>query len=196
MPDRMPSRELRMPQCMALASKPLTVNALALTRPSLPAGVWGLGRTARAGEQLPVRCFELLDKGEHARLHALSEVLAFVSLTLEPEAIVGAHESGVPRLHPAAESFESSVRLDFHSRGAISNLYIAQLGGVPVVECEVELQVRAVGLNFRDVLNVLGEYPGDPGPPGLDCYVVAMWLLSDCYVVATWLLRDCYVIAM
>ena len=29
--------------------------------------------------------------------------------------------------------------------------------------------MRAIGLNFRDVLNVLGEYPGDPGPPGGDC---------------------------
>ena len=29
--------------------------------------------------------------------------------------------------------------------------------------------MRAVGLNFRDVLNVLGMYPGDPGPPGGDC---------------------------
>ena len=28
------------------------------------------------------------------------------------------------------------------------------------------LAVSAVGLNFRDVLNVLGMYPGDPGPPG------------------------------
>lgn len=26
--------------------------------------------------------------------------------------------------------------------------------------------VHAVGINFRDVLNVLGMYPGDPGPPG------------------------------
>ena len=32
----------------------------------------------------------------------------------------------------------------------------------------VELKVQAAGLNFRDVLNVLGEYPGDPGPPGGD----------------------------
>ncbi|KAK9815594.1 hypothetical protein WJX72_006498 [[Myrmecia] bisecta] len=30
-------------------------------------------------------------------------------------------------------------------------------------------QVKAVGINFRDVLNVLGMYPGDPGPPGGDC---------------------------
>lgn len=33
----------------------------------------------------------------------------------------------------------------------------------------VQVAVRAVGLNFRDVLNCLGMYPGDPGPPGGDC---------------------------
>jgi NADPH:quinone reductase-like Zn-dependent oxidoreductase len=33
----------------------------------------------------------------------------------------------------------------------------------------VEVRVVAVGLNFRDVLNVLGQYPGNPGPPGSDC---------------------------
>lgn len=33
---------------------------------------------------------------------------------------------------------------------------------------EVEVDVRAVGINFRDVLNVLGMYPGDPGDPGSD----------------------------
>jgi NADPH:quinone reductase-like Zn-dependent oxidoreductase len=33
----------------------------------------------------------------------------------------------------------------------------------------IHLSVRAVGINFRDVLNVLGMYPGDPGAPGSDC---------------------------
>ena len=34
---------------------------------------------------------------------------------------------------------------------------------------QVLLAVRAIGLNFRDVLNVLGMYPGrDPGEPGGD----------------------------
>ena len=28
--------------------------------------------------------------------------------------------------------------------------------------------MKAVGLNFRDILNVLGMYPGDPGNPGSD----------------------------
>lgn len=34
---------------------------------------------------------------------------------------------------------------------------------------QVLVSVKAVGLNFRDVLNVLGMYPGDPGDPGQDC---------------------------
>ena len=31
---------------------------------------------------------------------------------------------------------------------------------------QVQIRVEAAGLNFRDVLNVLGLYPGDPGRIG------------------------------
>ena len=34
---------------------------------------------------------------------------------------------------------------------------------------EVEIEVQATGLNFKDVLNVLGMYPGDAGPLGGEC---------------------------
>jgi acyl transferase domain-containing protein/ubiquinone/menaquinone biosynthesis C-methylase UbiE len=34
---------------------------------------------------------------------------------------------------------------------------------------EVEIEVEATGLNFKDVLNALGMYPGDPGPLGGEC---------------------------
>ncbi|MBI5722130.1 MAG: SDR family NAD(P)-dependent oxidoreductase [Burkholderiales bacterium] len=34
---------------------------------------------------------------------------------------------------------------------------------------EVEIAVEATGLNFKDVLNALGMYPGDPGPLGAEC---------------------------
>ncbi len=40
---------------------------------------------------------------------------------------------------------------------------------VPPAANEVQVRVEAAGLNFRDVLNVLGLYPGDPGPIGGDC---------------------------
>merc|ERR1719443_1132630 len=46
----------------------------------------------------------------------------------------------------------------------------SSLGGSLVLgPGECQLRVMCVGLNFRDVLNVLGMYPGDPGDPGGDC---------------------------
>ena len=44
-------------------------------------------------------------------------------------------------------------------RGAISGMVLAEQPAFdePLAPYEVEVQVRAVGLNFRDVLLVLGE---------------------------------------
>eukprot|EP00961_Rhodomonas_salina_P201763 2721700-Rhodomonas_salina.1 len=55
------------------------------------------------------------------------------------------------------------------SRGQIANLQVqeARRCAQPAAGW-VEVRVHAVGLNFRDVLNVLGMYPGDPGQPGTD----------------------------
>jgi len=54
-------------------------------------------------------------------------------------------------------------------RGSLAGLAAVALPlGVPPPGALL-LAVHAVGLNFRDVLNVLGMYPGDPGPPGGDC---------------------------
>lgn len=36
-------------------------------------------------------------------------------------------------------------------------------------EGEVEIEIEASALNFKDVLNVLGMYPGEPGPLGGEC---------------------------
>merc|ERR1712146_178672 len=49
----------------------------------------------------------------------------------------------------------------------------------PVKPYEVEIRVRAIGLNPRDVLNVLGLYPGDPGQPGSDCSGIVVAVGSD-----------------
>jgi NADPH:quinone reductase-like Zn-dependent oxidoreductase/surfactin synthase thioesterase subunit len=59
--------------------------------------------------------------------------------------------------------------LDFSSRGVIDNLIFKPLQRIAPNKDEVEIEVRASGLNFRDVLNVMGMYPGDPGPLGCEC---------------------------
>jgi NADPH:quinone reductase-like Zn-dependent oxidoreductase len=53
-------------------------------------------------------------------------------------------------------------------RGAFSSLVPqpVQLNDLPAGK--LGIKVAAVGINFRDVLNVLGMYPGDPGAPGSD----------------------------
>src|SRR5690349_5185191 len=34
---------------------------------------------------------------------------------------------------------------------------------------EVEIEIATAGINFRDVMNLLGVYPGDGGAPGVEC---------------------------
>ena len=53
-------------------------------------------------------------------------------------------------------------------RGAIDNLRLTETDVPPPEPGCVQVRVEAAGLNFRDVLNVLGLYPGDPGPIGGD----------------------------
>ncbi|MCA9987416.1 MAG: polyketide synthase dehydratase domain-containing protein, partial [Anaerolineales bacterium] len=62
-----------------------------------------------------------------------------------------------------------SFALTFASRGTLENLEIQPVGRPTPGPGQVEIKVRAAGLNFRDVLNVLDMYPGDPGPIGGEC---------------------------
>jgi acyl transferase domain-containing protein/protein-L-isoaspartate O-methyltransferase len=62
-----------------------------------------------------------------------------------------------------------SYQLQITERGILENLKLE-----PTTRCqpkagEIEIQVHASGLNFRDILNALGLYPGDPGFLGGEC---------------------------
>ena len=61
-------------------------------------------------------------------------------------------------------------------RGSLSGLLARPLEAAEpaLARALVEVRVMAVGLNFRDVLNVLGLYPGDAGAPGSDCACLAV----------------------
>lgn len=74
-----------------------------------------------------------------------------------------------PRLVPSqTASSPAPFQLLPKPRGALQNLVPEPLQ-TDLAGNEVLVEVHAVGVNFRDVLNVLGMYPGDPGPPGADC---------------------------
>jgi acyl transferase domain-containing protein/acyl carrier protein len=59
--------------------------------------------------------------------------------------------------------------LDIAERGILDNLRLRPATRRQPQRGEVEVEVRASGLNFRDVLNALGMYPGNAGPLGSEC---------------------------
>lgn len=64
---------------------------------------------------------------------------------------------------------EAPLRLEITERGTLENLKLLPVPREAPGRGQVEIRVHATGLNFRDVLNALGMYPGDPGPLGNEC---------------------------
>jgi acyl transferase domain-containing protein len=60
-------------------------------------------------------------------------------------------------------------RLVTKERGVLDRLAWQDAKRVPPGPGQVEIRVHATGLNFRDVMNALGLYPGDPGALGDEC---------------------------
>ncbi|MET7718884.1 SDR family NAD(P)-dependent oxidoreductase, partial [Streptomyces sp. NPDC005407] len=134
------------------------------------AAVWGLVRAARL--EHPDR-FVLVDvDGTEESLAALPAALA----SGEPELAVRAGTAYVPRLSSNVQRDELPVpgeagdgwRLDITAKGTLDQLALVPIDQLPLEPGEVRIAVRAAGVNFRDVLNALGMYPGDAGAFGLE----------------------------
>ncbi|UXA13859.1 SDR family NAD(P)-dependent oxidoreductase [Mycobacterium sp. SMC-8] len=135
------------------------------------AALWGFGRTT-ANEEPGLR-WRLVDcDGSPEAVRALAGLLA--APVDEPELAVRQGKLLASRLLPWSRSGHLTVprSADFvlapTERGAIDNLRLTETEVPPPAEGYVQVRVEAAGLNFRDVLNVLGLYPGDPGPIGGD----------------------------
>ncbi|MEV5123427.1 type I polyketide synthase, partial [Streptomyces decoyicus] len=134
--------------------------------------VWGLVRAARV--EHPDR-FVLVDvDGTEASLAALPTALA----SGEPELALRQGTAYLPRLSTNIRRDELSMPclpqegwcLQNADEGALESLRLVRR---PEARDELEpgqvrIAVRAAGVNFRDVLNVLGTYPGDAGALGLE----------------------------
>jgi NADPH:quinone reductase-like Zn-dependent oxidoreductase/acyl carrier protein len=135
------------------------------------AALWGLGRTIIA-EQPIARC-RLVDlDGADDTVGALRNLLGAPGE--EPELAVRQGRFLVPRVVPWARTGYlpvprgSDYVLAPTERGAINNLKLFSVELPPPPPGQIQVKVQAAGINFRDVLNVLGLYPGDPGPVGGD----------------------------
>ncbi|WP_167377787.1 polyketide synthase dehydratase domain-containing protein, partial [Streptomyces malaysiense] len=125
------------------------------------AAVWGLVRTAQSEHPGRIR---LVDTDE-----AVSEDVLLALPAEESLAVVRGGEVYVPRLAarrkaplapPAREA--GGWRLDVTASGTVENLALLpdSAADAPLGPTEVRIDVRAAGLNFRDILITLGMYPG------------------------------------
>nr|WP_246843003.1 type I polyketide synthase [Allokutzneria sp. NRRL B-24872] len=116
------------------------------------AAVWGLVRSAQS--EHPGR-FLLVDAD------APDDVVLRAAALGEDEIAVREDLAFRPKLAPYAGPVGSSWRLDVTTRGTLDNLSFVDSPSKPLAEGEVRIEVRAAGLNFRDVLTALGAYPGE-----------------------------------
>ncbi|MFB1296307.1 type I polyketide synthase [Mycobacterium sp. pW049] len=135
------------------------------------AALWGFGRTT-INEEPALRAKLIDSDGTPEVVQVLAGMLA--TPVDEPELAVRQGKLLASRLLPWARSGHLTVPrggdyvLAPTERGAIDNLRLTETDVPQPDEGYVQVRVEAAGLNFRDVLNVLGLYPGDPGPIGGD----------------------------
>jgi NADPH:quinone reductase-like Zn-dependent oxidoreductase len=139
------------------------------------ATVWGLGRTIGI-EHPELRCVRFDLDPASADYEALANQM--VCADGEEEIAIRGGERFIPSLEPKFAEDPQPQRLIIPARGSIDNLTTEVIERRALGRGEVEVEVEATALNFRDLLNVLGMYPGDPGPLGVEfCGRVAR--LSD-----------------
>ncbi|AKT41248.1 type I polyketide synthase [Chondromyces crocatus] len=136
------------------------------------APLWGLIRSAQS--EHPDRAILLVDLDTHP---TSAEMLTQAIATEEPQVAIRQGNALVPRLVrprptetlPLPEETRA-WRLDTRTKGTLDALALVANpeATAPLAPGQVRLEVRAAGLNFRDVLNALGMYPGEAGPLGFE----------------------------
>ncbi|MGP3969012.1 SDR family NAD(P)-dependent oxidoreductase, partial [Streptomyces sp. 6N223] len=128
------------------------------------AGVWGLVRSAQS--ENPGR-FLLCDIDDDARPGEVLDAVARAVALDEPQVAVRGGRVLTPRLERAAAPEltpppgEVAWRLASNDAGTIDGVEVVACPEVlePLAPGQVRIAVRAAGINFRDVLIVLGMYP-------------------------------------
>ena len=135
------------------------------------AALWGFGRTT-INEEPALHCKLVDSDGSPEAVSALANLLA--TPIDEPELALRQGKLLASRLLPWARSGHLTVpranrlRPGAHRTRRDRQPAADETDVPPPDEGYVQVRVEAAGLNFRDVLNVLGLYPGDPGPIGGD----------------------------
>jgi acyl transferase domain-containing protein len=133
--------------------------------------VWGMARTI-AVEHPELRCVRVDLDPAAPDFDTLAKEIA----NSDGEDEIAFRPAGRYVLRLAAKHAAGRIprRWTIPARGSLENLALAGMERRPPARGEVEVEIETSALNFRDVLNVLGMYPGDAGQPGAEfCGTIA-----------------------
>jgi phthiocerol/phenolphthiocerol synthesis type-I polyketide synthase C len=163
-------RELRLEHGVSLITESAVACDTSEPMDAAGAALWGFARAAHSEQpQLRLRLIDATGTS-HAALAA-----ALLDNSQEWQLALRSGVTRVPRLrrvrpNPGASApLHGAVRLEPGRERTLQSVRLVPVTLPPPAEHEVQLQIQAVGLNFRDVLNALGLYPGDAGALGVEC---------------------------
>jgi acyl transferase domain-containing protein/NADPH:quinone reductase-like Zn-dependent oxidoreductase/SAM-dependent methyltransferase/NAD(P)-dependent dehydrogenase (short-subunit alcohol dehydrogenase family)/acyl carrier protein len=137
----------------------------------IQASLWGLARVFRnEAPGIPCRLIDLPADPTEADLGLLA--IECLDGDAEAEIAMRVNERFVHRLEAVSVSELAdgserprrdgeAFRLGYNRAGSLENLSVRAVDRIPPKLGEIEIEVAAAGLNFRDVMTVLGIYPGE-----------------------------------
>jgi len=137
-------------------------------------GLWGFARALALERPATLRLVDL-DPGAPALANAAVALAEAASDDEEDQIAWRRGARLVARLAPLREERQTPPpsaddwSLTLERKGALDTLHLAPRAAPKPGPGEVLIAVEAAGLNFRDVLNALGLYPGEAGPLGGEC---------------------------
>jgi len=137
------------------------------------APLWGLGRTI--GLEHPEVACTCVDLDSSPAVDPVPALLAeLASPSDEDEVAWRGDQRHAPRLvrwpgRAEAAGEATPFKVETTTPGSLDRLACRPASRRAPGPGQVEIRVRASGLNFKDVLNALAMYPGDAGPLGSEC---------------------------
>ncbi|MFD1543429.1 beta-ketoacyl synthase N-terminal-like domain-containing protein, partial [Nonomuraea guangzhouensis] len=105
-----------------------------------------------------------------AALIAAAALSGEPQLVLKEGAVLAARLAHAPDTGLTPPPDAATWRMDSRAKGTLDGLAFvdAPEAAAPLKPGEIRIALRAAGVNFRDVLNALGMYPGESGAMGLE----------------------------
>jgi NADPH:quinone reductase-like Zn-dependent oxidoreductase len=135
------------------------------------AGVWGLGGAIAAEHpELQVRRLDLDAADDTAECAArLSSALLAMPQLRDTALRAGRYWCPLLQRRRVFSTAHAAQRLEVVRAGTLDGIALRPLRSAALQVDEVRVEVRAAGLNFRDVLLALDMYPDDVVPLGAEC---------------------------